>query len=37
MPRSAATAAAIVSRLVVLVADLIAATLGWLVERGERA
>ncbi len=37
MPRSAATAAAILSRLMVLVADLIAATLGWLVERGERA
>ena len=37
MPRSAATAAAIVSRFVVLVADLIAAAFGWLVERGERA
>jgi uncharacterized membrane protein YbhN (UPF0104 family) len=33
MPRSAATAAAIVSRLVVLVADLIAAAFGWLAER----
>jgi glycosyltransferase 2 family protein len=37
MPRSAATAAAIVSRFVVLVADVIAAAFGWLAERGERS
>jgi hypothetical protein len=36
MPRSAATAAAIVSRFVVLVADLIAAAVGWLAERRDR-
>ena len=36
MPRSAATAVAIVSRFVVLVADLIAATAGWLYERHDR-
>jgi uncharacterized membrane protein YbhN (UPF0104 family) len=37
MPRSAATAAAIVSRFVVLVADLIAAAVGWTYERRDRA
>ncbi len=37
MPRSAATAVAIVSRFVVLVADLIAACAGWAYERREQA
>jgi glycosyltransferase 2 family protein len=36
MPRSAATAVAIVSRFVVLVADLIAASAGWAYERRDR-
>jgi uncharacterized membrane protein YbhN (UPF0104 family) len=36
MPRSAATAAAIVSRFVVLVADLVAAAVGWRAERSDR-
>jgi glycosyltransferase 2 family protein len=36
MPRSAATAVAIVSRFVVLVADLIAAAAGWSYERSDR-
>jgi uncharacterized membrane protein YbhN (UPF0104 family) len=37
MPRTAATAVAIVSRFVVLVADLVAAALGWAYERRDRA
>ena len=37
MPRSAATAVAIVSRFVVLVADLIAASAGWAYERRDKA
>ncbi|MFL6098421.1 MAG: lysylphosphatidylglycerol synthase domain-containing protein [Actinomycetales bacterium] len=36
MPRSAATAVAIVSRFVVLVADLIAAAAGWAYDRSDR-
>lgn len=36
MPRSAATAAAIVSRFVVLVADVLAAAVGWLSARSDR-
>jgi uncharacterized membrane protein YbhN (UPF0104 family) len=36
MPRSAATAVAIVSRFVVLVADLVAAAAGWAYERSDR-
>ncbi len=36
MPRSAATAAAIVSRFVVLVADVVAGGAGWLSARGDR-
>jgi uncharacterized membrane protein YbhN (UPF0104 family) len=36
MPRSAATAAAIVSRFVVLVADIIAAAVGWLSEHRDK-
>jgi glycosyltransferase 2 family protein len=37
MPRSAATAVAIVSRFVVLVADLVAAAAGWAYERHDQA